>query len=285
MRQASQYSAYDAIHDPDRIDHINKHCNLHIPNEVPPPLIPQKAPEEPFCPSNIYHTTQEGDTCASIAKIYSVASYALYTGNREKIVRCDMMQPGQKLCIPLTCDIYELQPEDTCLSIEIEQIGIRPSSVSLRTYNPWINWDCSNLQFSRDFDGGILCISPQGGKATGTSKVLHGNVIPSRAIGYTEDAHAPPLQANLAVGTNRNCGKWHKVKEEETCAMICIQEQINIDLLVAVNTALDRLDCSAKLVMNTTICVSPRITWEDERVLPDDYWSDSYVDNGELADA
>ncbi|KAH0386232.1 hypothetical protein KCU92_g2809, partial [Aureobasidium melanogenum] len=174
MRQASQYSAYDAIHDPDRIEHINKHCNLHIPTGVPPPLIPQKAPEEPFCLSGIYHTIQEGDTCASIAKTYGVASYALLNGNRDRISRCDIMPLGSKLCIPPTCDIYVLQSEDICLSIEIEQ-GIR-WPLNLQTYNPWIDWYCSNLDFFRNFDGGILCVSPQGGKATGISKkmpILH----------------------------------------------------------------------------------------------------------------
>ncbi|KAI5208109.1 hypothetical protein E4T39_01504 [Aureobasidium subglaciale] len=120
-------------------------------------------PEKSFCLSEVYHTTEEGDTCASIAKTYGVASYALATGNEGKINDCNSIQSGLTLCMPLTCDLYELQDGDTCYDLEI--ILDIPSSRSLQQYNPWINNDCSNLDLGRVNYGGIVCTSPQGGES------------------------------------------------------------------------------------------------------------------------
>ncbi|KAG9612301.1 hypothetical protein KCU77_g1765, partial [Aureobasidium melanogenum] len=125
MLQASQYSAFDATHDPYSIEHINKHCKLHILTEAPPPVIPPKAPEEPFCLSNVYHTTQEGDTCTSLSKTYNVSSYALFEANKENIYGpcqdANAIPAGRKFCIPLPCDIYEIQPDDLCITIQYSQ--------------------------------------------------------------------------------------------------------------------------------------------------------------------
>jgi LysM repeat protein len=261
MMQKSPYSAYDAQFKGDLLM-INKKCGLGIPTDIPPPLVVEQVKDDSFCLSDIYHTTQDGDTCASIAKTYSVASAAVQYGNGQMINNCTSIKPGQKLCMPLTCDIYELQEDSLCITVEVEQ-GVRPGAI-LRTYNPWINSDCSNIQSGRQNLGGIVCISPQGGKSNNVSTIVKGNVVPSRAIGYTVDATPPPQGAKLAAGTIINCGKWHLVEKTETCAAICMQEQINIDLFVAVNPSFDRDDCNAKLVSNTTVCVGPRETWEDE---------------------
>ena len=259
MMQQSPYSAYDSQFQSD-LQLINKRCGLEIPTEILPHLIPVKVEVDPFCLSDIYHVTEEGDTCNSIAKNYGVASAAVQSGNSRKISDCGMIQAGQELCMPLTCSIYELQQDDLCVAIEAEY-GIRNG---LRTYNPWIDPDCSNLESGRMYFGGIVCISPQGGSSTNISSVSNGDIFPSWSNGYTEDATYPPAGAKLAAGTITNCGKWHIVQEKETCASICIQEQINIDLFIAVNPSLEVEDCSSKLVTNTTLCVGPRATWEDE---------------------
>ncbi|KAG9933674.1 hypothetical protein KCU98_g985, partial [Aureobasidium melanogenum] len=281
MLQASQYSAFDATHDPYSIEHINKHCKLHIPTEAPPPLIPSKAPEEPFCLSNVYHTTEEGDTCTSISKTYNVSSYALFEANKENIYgpcqNTNAIPPGRKFCIPLLCDIYEIQPDDLCITIQYSQ-NIRGYGVSLRTYNAWINPSCSTLQAVAQNTGSIVCVSPQGGRSTDVSRLPRtrgGNVVPYPATGNTVDAKFPPQGTKLAQGTTRNCGKWHRVEENDSCATICMREKIDVALLVATNPSLERGSCSAGLVVGTTLCVGPSGTWGSEM---DDYYENELDD-------
>ncbi|KAG9698201.1 hypothetical protein KCU95_g2830, partial [Aureobasidium melanogenum] len=155
MLQASQYSAFDATHDPYSIGHINKHCRLSLLTTAPAPLIPKPVSEEPFCLSNIYHTTQEGDTCTSISTSYNVSSYALSEANKENIYgpcdNIDAIPPGRKFCIPLSCEVYGVQPNDLCIDIQYTQ-KIRGYGISLRTYNAWLDPSCSagNLQMCLD---------------------------------------------------------------------------------------------------------------------------------------
>jgi hypothetical protein len=261
MMQGSPYSAYEIRYQSD-LETINAKCGLEIPTTIPPPLVPAKVEADQFCVSDGYHTTREGDTCATIAKTYSVASAAVFSGNSHVMVNCTLFELGKELCIPLTCDTYELQEDDFCISIQAEQ-GIR-GSASLRTYNPWINHDCSNLQSDREYSGGIICISPQGGQSANISSVRDGNVVPPQAVGYIENAVPPPPGAKLATGTSTDCGKWHTAEEHEACAAICIHEQINIDMLVAVNPSLGRDNYTEKLVTNTTLCVGPTEKWGSE---------------------
>jgi hypothetical protein len=262
LMQQSPYSAYDDQYQSD-LEIINKKCGSNIPTAIPPPLVALRTEVETFCLSDIYHTTQKGDTCATIAKAYSVASYALVSGNRRSISNCTLIQTGMELCIPLPCDVYELQQDDLCITVQGEQ-GIR-GAATLRTYNPWISSDCSNLQSDRAFSGGIVCISPQGGASTNVTSIRHGHVIPAIAIGTTVDASAAPAGAKIAAGTTTDCGRWRVIEEHDTCAAICVQEQINTDLFVAVNPSLGRDDCNAQLVTNTTVCVAPSGLWGSSR--------------------
>ncbi|KAI5229231.1 hypothetical protein E4T46_01629 [Aureobasidium subglaciale] len=113
-------------------------------------------PEKDYCETHYYHTSKEGDTCASIAKAYGVASYDLTYQNEGKINDCNSIPPGLTLCMPPACDTYELQAGDTCHDLEIR---FNITSPELLGYNGWINDDCSNLDTGRMNDGGIVCSS------------------------------------------------------------------------------------------------------------------------------
>jgi hypothetical protein len=53
------------------------------------------------------------------------------------------------------------QSEDSCISIEKSQRVRYKDGTSLRKYNPWINYDCSNLQVVSDVAyGHVICLSP-----------------------------------------------------------------------------------------------------------------------------
>lgn len=281
MLQASQYSTFDATHDPYSIDHINKHCRFSLPTAASAPLIPKPVSEEPFCLSNIYHTTQEGDTCTSISTSYNVSSYALSEANKENIYgpcdNIDAIPPGRKFCIPLSCEVYKVQPNDLCIDIQYTQ-KIRGYGISLRTYNAWLDPSCSVLEAITQNTGSVICVSPQGGKSTDVSRLPRtrgGNVQPRTSTGNTVDAKYPPQGTKLAHNTTRNCGKWHRVEGKETCAIICMKEEIDVGSLVAANPSLEREDCSNGLVIGTTLCVGPSGTWGSEM---DEYYENELDD-------
>ncbi|KAI4725693.1 hypothetical protein E4T49_06589 [Aureobasidium sp. EXF-10728] len=155
MMQRSPYSAYDDFYQ-DEFQDTNEKCGLDNPTEMPFRWI------DGICDFETYKI-QEGDTCGSIAIKFSVSSkdvrdsYASIYGGELWKPACDQLRPGLSVCIPQPCKIYELLPDDTCASVEAQQHF--PGGDSLRTYNPWIRPDCSNLQLSRDSPVGVVCVS------------------------------------------------------------------------------------------------------------------------------
>lgn len=65
------------------------------------------------------------------------------------------------------------------------------------------------------------------------------------------------------------------MEENDSCAIICMKEKIDVALLVATNPSLERGNCSAGLVVGTTLCVGPSGTWGSEM---DDYYENELDD-------
>jgi hypothetical protein len=78
---------------------------------------------------------------------------------------------------------YFLQSNDTCVSINIVQ---NLTGSTIQSYNPWINYDCSNLQQASTDYGHVLCLSPQGGSYTPNSTIS----------GYNPNPYTSPLYAD-----------------------------------------------------------------------------------------
>jgi hypothetical protein len=74
---------------------------------------------------------------------------------------------------------------------------------------------------------------------------------------------SPPDGTSIATGTTETCGKWHVVKEEDTCAGLCPAREINITLFLTANPPLgtEYSDCSAKLSKGKAYCVGPTYDW------------------------
>ncbi|KAL4956505.1 pectate lyase superfamily protein-domain-containing protein [Aspergillus filifer] len=154
-----------------------------------------KMPKDELC-SFCYHTLTNdaaGDTCDSIALQFNVASASLFMGN-DNLLNCFPSREGTALCIPFACDgVYNLQDGDTCTSIG-KDLGIPYSHGStIRQYNPWINYDCSNLHDASD--------------------VAYGH--PGNADGYAIPEIPPTEDVPVADGTTYRCGKWHVVTNED----------------------------------------------------------------------
>ncbi|CAI7579329.1 unnamed protein product [Penicillium pancosmium] len=107
-----------------QLENINSKYGLNVPTDVPDALSPTIDPYKPtteFCTSDVTYTSVKGDTCNSISRAHQVASAALFMGN-VNLKNYDNIPAGTKLCVPFQCsNIYNLQANDTCSSIEMAQ--------------------------------------------------------------------------------------------------------------------------------------------------------------------
>lgn len=256
--QASQYSIYDDYYK-DELEFVYKTCGKTGPTDIPPPLTKPTIPEPPFCLSNNHYTTKTGDTCQSISNSTGVSGAALYTGNQNIMYNCLDVDAGLELCLPMTCTTYFVNPSDTCVLIEI---ALDLDFGKVRSYNNWINADCSNLQAATDFFGKNICVSPMGGTFTGTaSPPPSESQGPRPNDGYSKSAIPPPDGAKVAEGTTLKCGKWHLVTADDTCSTICVSEGITISLFRQVNPSLQADPCTEHLKAGLTVCAGPVYDW------------------------
>ena len=258
MMQSSQYSVYNEYYK-EELEYVYETCGGKGPTDIPPPLMAEPPIPAPYCLTGSRYITVEGDTCESISNATSVSSASLYMANQELLKDCSQISAGIVACIPVTCQTYYVRPSDTCISIET---ALEFEFGSLQTYNSWINHDCSNLQPATDFYGKMICVSPQGGSFTGSVPPPAATNPPAHD-GYSPEVVSPPDDAPVAEGTTLNCGKWHVVESDDTCATICIQGSITIHLFQQVNPSLDAgTACSNKLKVGTAVCVGPIWDWD-----------------------
>ncbi|KAJ6070768.1 CAZyme family GH55 [Penicillium canescens] len=264
--QSTPYSEYDITFQ-SQLKYINSKCGLNIPTDIPDPLQPTIDPYKPSdsCASGIKYITVAGDTCDSIATKYKVSSAALFIGH-VNLFECEDIAVGTELCMPFQCEtVYTIKSNDTCISIEKAQsVGYNDGS-SLRKWNPWINYDCSNLQTVSDVAyGHVICLSPQSGSSNDTAPAID-PTSPSYADGYWIPERPPPHNATIAEGTTLRCGKWYVVTNEalqETCTTVCVKNKIPWTLFMEVNPSLSTNNCD-KLVNGTAYCAGPTYGWDE----------------------
>lgn len=267
LMQSTAYSTYDDNWKDD-LEYAHATCGVSGETDVAPPLV-ELEPEAPvLCISDATYTTVEGDTCDSIALAHNVASAALYMGNVNIIRACNGIAAGLELCLPLTCPlIYELQPNDTCTSIDAAQ---NLTLGDVRRYNSWLNLDCPNLQVASAVLGHVLCLGPQGANVTTTATIAPAPTSDPGANGdgYTTALVDPPADTEVAKGTTLRCGRWTVVQESDgiTCAGICIRDGITSALFLAVNPSLSTVGCTSSLVFGVAYCTGPLYQWSSASV-------------------
>jgi hypothetical protein len=262
MMQRSSYSAYDDVFKSE-LEFVHSACGIDGDTNLPPQLLTASPKAKPFCVSGEYHQSADGDTCDLVAQSYNVASASLFSANQD-LVDCSHIPGGLNLCLPLRCaETYTLRPTDTC-----DIIGAAHGLVDsqLKAYNPWINWDCSNLNISTIVLGSVICLSPQGGKYASNSTGLQDTVYPGLRTGYSSEGSSPPENVTIAAGTTIYCGKWHVAMDGETCASICIRERITSSLFLEVNPSLKSSDCSSSLNQGLGYCVGPMAFWNSTMI-------------------
>lgn len=273
--QSSPYSIYNKLYE-EAFVYINSECALHHPTAILPAIVTPPTPPAPMCLSNVNYTIQIGDTCDSIGVAHNVTSAAILTGNPTVVNNCSGLIPGRVICMPSTCRyIYQFQNTDDCDSIEVSY-GL--TTGSLRRYNPWINFDCDNMQEATEILGSVICLGPQGGTYSNTNLTsqLPGASSPaSESTGYTQYVTAAPANSTVANGTTQYCGNWYTAAQGDTCAMICTQQSIPSTLFLQCNPTLSRTDCDGSLLVGTTYCVGPSYHWDDPAFWIDDEASTS----------
>lgn len=199
--QSSQFSIYNEMYQ-EQLKYVNSECDLALPTEILPP---SEAPEPegmPFCPTQEYYTTKEGDTCDSIATEQGVSAAMLFYGNQGQLKNCQHIQPGESICLPMACKVYAVQPDDTCEDIaNAFDLGEGAfGDGDLRWYNSWLDHDCLKLQTGAAAYGRNICVSPPGGKWRYTPERGIPSVYSPKpgGDGFTSTAIPPPRRSRGA---------------------------------------------------------------------------------------
>ncbi|RAL03508.1 LysM peptidoglycan-binding domain-containing protein [Aspergillus ibericus CBS 121593] len=198
------------------------------------------------CLSGNTYTTQEGDTCDSIALSHSISAATMFYTN-PNILNCSSILPGTPLCLPLQCDVYTVQPGDTCTTIALKFYSRTQNIIS---YNSQLSWDCSNLHSPDPYWGSTVCVSVPGGEYPGRSL--------NRSVSGLE-AVDPPVGVAVAMGSTMECGAWFVYDGDGgvSCVKICLANGISIGDFIVANPSLGRRSCDSDLVVGGAYCVKP----------------------------
>ena len=248
-----------------RLEYIQAKCGIKGSTDIPCLPTPAEPPKpEPFCLSNRTIETTGLETCDSIAEEHKVSSAALYMNNQPAIGDCKNITAGVKLCLPPTCkETYVLQPEDTGRSIE-ERFYDRSRGISsgslLRTYNPWVAQDHSNLRNGSAIYGCVLCLGPPNGFHTKAPRIDGNPAFSTSRIGQTWEVQSPPDDCEIPKGTTQECGRWYKAREGDSCAHVAMTNKITSKLLLAANPSLGACarECENNITVGKAYCVQPR---------------------------
>jgi hypothetical protein len=261
LMQASRYSVYDENYK-EQLEYVYAQCGFNGPTDIPQPLDEEQPVIPPYCLSGKRYITRGSDTCESIANSSSVSAAYLYMGNQDLVKNCSNINSELSVCLPITCITHHVQPSETCFSIE-KTLSLEFGLV--QRFNSWIDAGCTNLQSATEFYGKVICVSPQGGTFKDPETPPASSPTPVPADGYTKEKVSPPDGVKVADGTTMQCGRWHVVAAEDSCAMICLANQIDTGLFHEVNPSLaDGADCNPSLKVETALCAGPTYSWKSQ---------------------
>lgn len=267
MMQRTPYSSYDD-HWKRELEYVFSYCGVSGNTDVPLP--PYEVIENPYdtCLTDTWFTTPSPMTCDDVALAHTVSSAALFMANQYRVPNCgqDTIIPaGTDLCIPAPCNrthVIAGQTRNECFQIEANFTNqVSPGDV-LR-FNPWMGFDCQNINTTTHAYGNVICLGPPFGEFEG-GVADNDTTTPRPHDGYTYDLVPPPEGVPVAEGTTTWCGKWHVAAEGDSCVALCLANQMTIEVFLKVNAGLGTsiAACSDHLVIGHAYCVTPRYDWE-----------------------
>jgi LysM repeat protein len=205
-------------------------------------------------------TVKEGDTCIKLAVEAGVTAGALQQRNNIP-AECQGLQIGQQLCVPKDCPVAKVNAGEDCNAIAAAN---NISVDQLRTFNPSINAECTNLLADTN-----ICIAapmPTSAPEEKTVTVEDGDTCITLAVkaGVTacalrernnipEDCTGLQIGQTLQVPADCNVVK---VNAGEDCNAIAAANNISVDQLRSFNPLINA-ECT-NLPADANICVSAR---------------------------
>lgn len=177
--------------------------------------------------SNKKYTIKEGDTCESVSKSQSIATFQLLLDNNLRAYCANFPKSGD-LCIKNQCTTYTVKEGDTCKSVAKAH---KISTVQLRSYNPWIDGGCYN--FNRTI-GTEICMDEPGDKYHPPSTVTGSPTAPATA------STTVAVPTNAAGNSTKTCGEYYTVKNKEDCNTIIQKFPISRENFLILNPGVNQ---------------------------------------------
>ncbi|VUC34340.1 unnamed protein product [Clonostachys rosea] len=207
MMQNTSYSVYDDWYKED-LELVYERCGKEGPTEIPPSLDPVSEKIPTFCVSdNTIETSKGNNTCEETALHNNASPAALYS-LKPDIQDCSGIADRTKLCLPLACaSLVKYAKNDTCTGLEREG---KLCFGDLRRFNPWINFECNNLEAGGKAFGWGLYTEPQndrfdnwgvGGSGDTVTPILEATTLPFRLTLLTTQRQLKTLRPSVEDDT------------------------------------------------------------------------------------
>ncbi|PYI11039.1 hypothetical protein BO78DRAFT_466691 [Aspergillus sclerotiicarbonarius CBS 121057] len=184
---------------------------------------------------------QPGDTCDTFAAANNVSTWRMLIENGLQGGCVDFPTSGT-LCVTGQCQTHLVTASDSCMSLA-RKYGI--TITQFITWSSVLNSQCSNFDV---LIGHYVCVSYPG-RATSEH-----NPYANGAVGGTAKA-AAPVPTDVAPGTNTNCGKYYRVKDNDYCQAIAMAQRITVSDFIFLNPQV-HANCS-NIRPNHSYCIKP----------------------------
>ncbi|OQD97136.1 hypothetical protein PENSOL_c013G04724 [Penicillium solitum] len=189
-------------------------------------------------PDTRTYRVQQNQTCVDISGMNNVSTPALQNMNALG-ASCGYLQVNQTLCLPSECATLRVGGNDTCSSI-LASLDHKISTVTFRSWNPNLNFDCSNIG---PFVGKDLCVSPPGSLSIPDSFPL--------APATTK----APVPTDAVTSSNTKCGHWYKIQSDDHCDDVEEKFDLSAKDFYFLNPQLN--NTCEQLWVNNSYCVQP----------------------------
>ncbi|KAF4447803.1 LysM domain protein [Fusarium austroafricanum] len=218
--QASPYSLYNEAYK-EQLEYIYLKCGLKGPTQIPASVLPDQEDTSLDCGTDEWYTTSGAKETLPLIQLQHRHNYQCWDEIVIEYNRTNQLQLGR-----------------------------------VQLYNPWVGFDCVDLQAFTFVYGTVLCFGSQFGQHNSSSNGIDTTTLRVQDP-YTYDKITPPKGAKIPKGTTERCGGWHVAEKADSCARICAAVGIHIDLLFEVNTDLgDAQKCPDNLAVSNAYCAA-----------------------------
>lgn len=193
-------------------------------------------PEPTACAGDVYAIRPQDD-CHSISNSQEISTAWLLTDNQLSAWCNDFPTQGE-LCLVNKCQVVTVGSNTTCRAIAN---AANTTEVLLKVWNPILDAGCYNLE---RMVGDQLCVSPPGDEYIDPPEGTLAPSIPTTPA---------PVPTDIANGTNRRCGRYHRVEPDEHCNLLVVKYAISLKDFLFLNPNLNN-NCT-NLFASESYCI------------------------------